>query len=348
PQDGSTPPQYRVFGQYTANGGTCLVIPEGCGAKQNATPNNTTTHPDQHGQAIIPDAQGGGITLVVSNDGGVYSQHAAAGEEFSQDRWGLGNNEGFYTLLPYGVAVAKDGTAYAGLQDNGQLKIAPNGTQSSVYVGDGTFAMVDPDNSQVNYDELPLAGVNVSTDGGVSYRSIDPLLTNPDFVAPMVMDPTDANHIVVVGREFAESTFGPDTTSPCDETDPTAQPCDNSKSWHYSYNLGTQQHPGDATAESSPTDPDNHGISAQVIGDDAYVGFCGSCDPVKLKQRFKNGVATNVGGDKPGKRMTGDGWHIAAARGLPNRFPTSITMDPSDHRTVYVTLGRSAARYCAP
>ena len=348
PQNGKS--TFRTFGQYTANGSACLVVPEVCGTKQQATPTNTTTHPDQHGEAIIPDGQGG-LTLVVGNDGGVYAQHAASGEEFDQSRWGLGNNDGFYTLLPYGVAVAKDGTAYAGLQDNGQLKIDPDGTQRSVYVGDGTFAMVDPDNSQVNYDELPNAGINVSTDGGKSYSSIDPNLTNPDFVAPMVMDPGDAKHLMVVGREVKESTFGPDTTTPCDPNDPTQAPCDNSTSWTTVYDLGTRQHPGDPNAgrpDPSEADPQNHGTAAQVIGDDAYVGFCGSCDPVKLKQRFHNGVATNVGGAKPAKRMTGDGWHIAAAAGLPDRIITSVTMDPGDHRTVYVTLGASAARYWAP
>jgi hypothetical protein len=351
PQDGSAPPSYRVFGQYTANGGACLVIPHQCGQKQRATPTNTTTHPDQHGSAMIPDGKGG-LTLAVGNDGGVYTQHADAGQEFDQSRWGLGANEGFYTLLPYGVAVAKDGTAYAGLQDNGQLKIDPDGTQRSVYVGDGTFALVDPDNSKVNYDELPLGGVNVSTDGGATYNSIDPDLKDPDFVAPMVMDPGDAKHIMVVGRDIKETTLGPETTPDCSrivigrvECTP---PPDQSKTWKTAYDLGTQQHRGDAGATSSDTDPSSHGTAAQVIGDDAYVGFCGGCDPVKLKQRFHNGVATNVGGAKPGKRLTGDGWHIAAAKGLPNRLITSVTMDPSDHRTLYVTLGNSATRYFAP
>src|SRR2546423_3135111 len=67
PQSGKS--TFRVFGQYTANGSACLVIPEACGTKQQATPTNTTTHPDQHGEAMIPDGQGG-LTLVVSNDGG--------------------------------------------------------------------------------------------------------------------------------------------------------------------------------------------------------------------------------------------------------------------------------------
>src|SRR3954454_4369924 len=109
----------------------------------------------------------------------------------------------------------------------------------------------------------------------------------------MVMDPGDAKHLMVVGREVKESTFGPDTTSPCDPSDPTQAPCDNSQSWKKVYDLGTRSHPADPNA-GRPTpdqaDPQNHGISAQVIGDDAYVGFCGSCDLVKLKQLYHNGI----------------------------------------------------------
>jgi hypothetical protein len=349
PQTGSS--SFHVVGQYTANGGACLVRPDLCGAKQNTTPTNTTTHPDQHGVAMVPDGKGG-VTLVAGNDGGAYGQHVDTGQDFSQSNWGDGSNEGFYTLLPYGVAVAKDGTAYAGLQDNGQLKISPDGKQNMTYVGDGTFALVDPNNSKVNYDELPLAGINVSTDGGATYRSIDPDLTSPDFVAPMVMDPNDANHLMAVGREVKETTLGPDTTATCSGPTPIRFECepppDQSKTWKTSYDLGTKLHPGDANATSSADDPNNHGTAATVVGDDAYVGFCGSCDPVKLKQRFHNGFATNVGGAKPGKRTTSDGWHIAGARGLPSRIITSVAMDPRDHRTVYVTLGASAARFFAP
>jgi hypothetical protein len=59
---------------------------------------------------------------------------------------------------------------------------------------------------------------------------------------------------------------------------------------------------------------------------------------VKLHQKFHAGLATNVGDD----------WHIAKAKGLPQRFITSLTIDPKNHKTVYATLGASAARYWAP
>jgi hypothetical protein len=69
---------------------------------------------------------------------------------------------------------------------------------------------------------------------------------------------------------------------------------------------------------------------------------------VKRHRVFHNGFATNVGGTKPPAIGTSDGWHITAAKGLPNRIITSVTPDPEDPKTVYVTLGASAARYFAP
>jgi photosystem II stability/assembly factor-like uncharacterized protein len=356
PQSGHS--QFQVIGSYTANGGACLAVPEQCGQKQSVA-GNTTTHPDQHGATLIP-VSGGGVTLIVGNDGGVYKQHADQNGEFSQLNWGDGANKGFNTLLPYGAAMAKDGTVYGGLQDNGQLKILPNGEQHTVYVGDGIFALVDPNNSQIAYDELPNAGINVSTDGGSTWKSIDPSLDDPDFVAPMVMDPGDAKHILAGGRDIAETTAGPDTTTcKTDPSDPTScQPPQIETDWKYVFNLGTMKHPGDpnATASSDPAKADgtnaedapNHASAAALNGANAYVGFCGDCDPVKRHRVFHNGFATNVGGTKPPKIGTGDGWHITKAQGLPNRIITGVTPDPSDPKTVYVTLGASASRYFAP
>ncbi|MEA2427848.1 MAG: hypothetical protein QOF37_1476, partial [Thermoleophilaceae bacterium] len=78
PQDGHS--QFQVIGEYTANGGACLVVPEQCGQKQQVA-GNTTTHPDQHGVALVPDGKGG-VTLFDGNDGGAYAQHVDSGQEF--------------------------------------------------------------------------------------------------------------------------------------------------------------------------------------------------------------------------------------------------------------------------
>jgi hypothetical protein len=357
PQDGHS--QFLSIGMYTANGGACLVVPEQCGTVQANKQDFTTTHPDQHGALALPDGKGG-LTLFVGNDGGVYSQHVDAGGELSQNGWGRGNNEGFHTLLPYGASMAKDGTVYAGLQDNGELKITPDGKQFTTYVGDGIFSVVDPDNSKVAWGELPATPVYYTTDGGQTWTQSNPGHTDADFVAPFAMDPANPKHLVSAGRQIKETTAGTDTADGClnDPSDPTTQPplcTEDDTTWHTTFDLGTRKHPGDAaaTAETDANgkpvdDIDNLASAIDVRGADVYVGWCGGCDPVKLNIRFKNGFATNVGGAKPPKAGAADGWHLTKAAGLPNRLITSVAADPQDPRTVYVTLGCCGARYFAP
>ena len=131
-----------------------------CSQAQQADPNNTTTHPDQHGGIFIPDGQGG-VTLVAGNDGGNYTQHVGSGGDFTRQGFGKGAQDGFHTLLPYGAARPEDGVVYAGLQDNGEMRISPAGRQVEVFGGDGVFTVVDPDNSNIAYEELPEAGTNL-------------------------------------------------------------------------------------------------------------------------------------------------------------------------------------------
>jgi hypothetical protein len=76
----------------------------------------------------------------------------------------------------------------------------------------------------------------------------------------------------------------------------------------------------------------------------AYVAFCGYCEPL-VSRPFTNGIATNVGGSKPGKELTSDGWHFAKAKGLPLRYITSVQIDPSNPRTVYVTVAGYSRRW---
>jgi hypothetical protein len=286
----------------------------------------TTTHPDQHGGIFIPN-EGTGVTLVVGNDGGVYRQTDTTGASpFTQQGFGNGAQAGFHDLLPYGIAMAKDGTTYMGLQDNGEAKIdKTTGKQYMVYGGDGVMTLVDPDNSDIAYEEYPGARTSLTTDGGKTWTAIGPpsFVTDADFVTPLVMDPHNAKHILTGGRQIAETTVGPATTT--------------SSGWKNVFDLGVKSSPGDG-GKATADDPANHVVSLAVDGPNAYAGYCGSCDPVKLHQKFHGGLATNVGGD----------WHIAAARGLPQRFITSVAIDPKNPKTVYATLGASAARYWAP
>ncbi|HYB93472.1 MAG TPA: hypothetical protein VEC39_00765 [Vicinamibacterales bacterium] len=331
------PATFKVIGRYFSDE-TCVMLgldlPE-CPTNRPPT-TSKTTHPDQHAGLWIPDRVGGGVTLAVGNDGGFYKQHVKPGQELNNGGWGDGHQSGFHTLLPYDVAIAKDGTVYAGLQDNGHLKITPDGQQFSVYGGDGTFAEVDPDNSNIAYESTPGANIRVSTDGGSTWRRMAPPITNAKFVNPFEMDATDAHHLVTAGRQVVETIYGENTGLVGSE-------------WKRVFDLGTHSRPGDATAVAAPpTDPANSVSALDVYGDAVYVAYCAPCTHVNQTAPFKRGLATNVGGAQPPKRMTSDGWHIATAAGLPNRYIMAVAIDPANPRTVYVALGGYSVRWIPP
>ena len=101
-----------------------------------------------------------------------------------------GANNGLNTLQPYDVAMANDGTAYMGLQDNGEAKIEPDGSMYTIYGGDGGFTAVDPANSNIDYEEYTYGDIAVTTDGGKTWNGIQPAnLTSSLFTTPFEMDP---------------------------------------------------------------------------------------------------------------------------------------------------------------
>ncbi len=117
------------------------------------------------------------------------------------------------------------------------------------------------------------------------------------------MDPLDANHMVTAANEIYE-TRNAETVTP--------------GTWDLVYVLGNDP---ETDAQRTTTVMDVH-------GDAIYAGFCGDCGHLNDVHVFRNGIATNVGGE----------WHETAAKGLGNRFIASIEIDPDNPKTVYVTL----------
>jgi hypothetical protein len=304
------PTNWRVVGRYwnACFGGVTSGYQ--CNGASSPIP-GTTTHPDQHAALFTPDGQGG-VNLLVGNDGGVYKQHAPIGDDFDNDSWGKGANVGLHTLQPYDAAIAKDGTVVAGLQDNGEVMIEPGtGRSVAIYGGDGFDTGIDPENSSNIVEEYAQGVVSVTSDGGRNWSRIDPTLTTPLFWTPLIVDPANANHFLVGGREIKERTLGYSSTN----------------GWTSLYDLGVA--PSGASRQTSALD---------ISGSTIYAGFCGYCDVVTQGVPFNNGIATNAGGT----------WHLAAATGLPKRFITSIRIDAADSRTVYVTLGGYGRRWVPP
>ena len=360
PVQAAGPTPYHVIGRYwnACQFGLVNHVPRcDLDPSQSPTTSGSTTHPDQHAGLWIPDADGKGVTLFAGSDGGVFSQHVANGEDLANDKWSNNpDNKGpgaqgsgdlaLHTLQPYDVEMAKDGTAYMGLQDNGEGKIFPDGTQKAVYGGDGFFTAVDPNNSNIAWEEYAGGIMAATEDGGKTWRDEDPGLTSAQFSTPFKMDPANAKHLLVSGRDVKETTAGTDAVVCIDP-----QCVTRSHDWTQVYDLGTMQHPGDANAGGplgDPNDPDNSASAVELQGANAYVGYCGFCDVITEDAPFHNGLATNVGGSKPPKPESSDGWHIARATGLPNRFITSIAADPAHPEIVYVGLAGYGRHWAPP
>lgn len=326
PQDGITqsvePASFRVIGPYFADE-ACLALTLGLPVcpTSNTRAGVTTTHPDQQGGIWVP-GEDGSVTLVVGHDGGVNTQTAAAGEQLSKEKWGRGSQAGFHTLLPYHVAPSEDGTVWYGLQDNGSGKIEPDGRQIMAFGGDGFYVAVDPEDSDIAYSEHTLADMRVTQDGGRSWRSIDPGVTAPLFGNPFVMDPTDPEHLMTAGPEVVQRTSGP------------------AGDWVEVYTINEEGQ------------PDRQMSAVELYDGNAYVGYCQFCDIVNKNgdegQVFASGIATNVGGEEEPEKGTSAGWHHAAAKGLPDRYITSIQADPTNPKTLYVTLAGYANRQWWP
>lgn len=273
----------------------------------------TTTHPDQHVGLYIADGAGG-VCLFVGNDGGVNKQCVDAGVPMTNNGWGAGHNNGVYALLPYGLAVAKDGTVWQGHQDNGSGHIEPDTREQIMDFGaDGFFAEVDPDNSDVAYTESQNGGLRRTVNRGAASTTIAPPYTRVNFVNWFVMDPLDAQHMLTGARQIF-STLAAQTVT--------------RTTWDTVFDLGV----------NPVTNVNRTTTSMHVYGDAAYVGFCGDCGSVANDTGFVNGIATNVGGTLPPKKGTGDGWHIATAAGLDSRLVLGLEMDEADPKTIYVTL----------
>jgi hypothetical protein len=285
----------------------------------SATGADQTTHPDQHAGIYIPitdDLAGTiGVCLFIGNDGGVNRQCVLNGQEMNNPAWGIGHNRGFYTLLPYGMAVAKDGTVWFGLQDNGSGHIEPDTLESiQDFGGDGFYAEVNPDNSNISYTETQNGGLKRTKDRGLTSTSIAPPYTRVNFANWFSMDPLDPNHMITTAQQVYETLDAENVTA---------------GTWNEVYNLGFNPR----------TDAVFTGQFADVHGSAIYVGACGDCGVTANDGSFQNRIATNVGGKLPPNPGTSDGWHDATAKGLPNRLIMSIEIDPNDPKTVYVGLG---------
>ncbi|HET7529464.1 MAG TPA: hypothetical protein VFJ98_00735 [Mycobacteriales bacterium] len=339
--------QWRTVSRYwngcaALNGIDCSDVPGPAYAGK-------TTHPDQHAAAFVP-LQNGVSRLYTGSDGGIFSQNTHTtdlgyvGYDNSHWKW---LNLGLATTQPYYAVEGSGGTIYAGLQDNGEVKIGPGSTRGDeVYGGDGFDTAVVPGNDRQAYEEYTYGDVSVTTDGGQNWTDISPCdigSSISQFATPFLLDPRNANHVVEVGRYIDESVRGINTSAGTSEEGECLDP----GGWATTYDLGASKVNGKPGVSGGGAN--NIATAVSVNGAHMYVPFCGLCDPVSQGagnlSYFHNGIATNVRPGCTAKIGSSACWHKAAAIGLPNRYVQGVAIDPRNPRTVYVALSGYLRRW---
>ncbi len=294
-----------------------------------------TTHPDQHAGIFIRISREGvpaeldlGVCVFTGNDGGVFRQCTVPGQPFTQAQWGQGVNNGFYTLLPYGLGVAKDGTVWYGLQDNGSGHMEPaTGVSFGDFGGDGFYAEVDPDNSDLAYTETQNGGLVRTTNRGATGVDIAPPYTRVNFANWFTMDPLDGNHMMTCANEVYETLDAPNVTA---------------NDWILVFQHTFKDNPDGSQTIFTCTVADLQGTAM-------YTGACGDCGVTVNDAAFQRELATNVTkSGAPAEAGSDETWRLVGAKGLPNRLITAIEIDPSDPKTVYVGIGAFMSAYRGP
>ena len=270
-----------------------------------------TTHPDQHA-GMIYDGK-----FWAGNDGGAWRRPLSWHD---RGQW-TNLNATLHTTQNYSIDVGKvkNGLAYwGGLQDNGESYTRTDmANVEQAFTGDGGDTIVDPRNGDRAVEEYVFLDMYLTTDAVVNtLREISPsCLTatdppadcdpNPRFIAPIEKDVRNPDHWVSGGQYVWDDTKSWDTV--CSG----AEGCD----WKKVYDTGAGHQTTALAANRSTT----------------YAAWCGGCNP----PTFHRGLATNYGGT----------WHELSLAGVPNRYITSIAVDPSDAAHVYISVGSYSRRW---
>ena len=289
-----------------------------------------TTHPDQHAVAAVKTPSG--TRIYSANDGGAFRQDAhslSTGTGFDNDSWTSLNT--LASIEAWHVAMLPSGEILAALQDNGVTLSGADRKGVQVGLGDGVYVIPSP-NSDVFYVSTPGAGLFVTKDHGHNLTEIQPGVTGGTFLSPIVMDPTDPNHLVAAGRDVQETIKGSDTQV---LSDTAATGTIVSTDWMQSFDAG----------KSPATDPFTGNAvnwtatALAVRGADVYGALCATCSAYRESfDAVHAAVETNVkAGCVNAKQNTGC-WHVAASKGLGPGYVAGLAMDPADRNTVYASV----------
>ncbi|MCG3209543.1 MAG: hypothetical protein FOGNACKC_03170 [Anaerolineae bacterium] len=179
--------------------------------------NPPSPHADHHALVSIP---GSSTALLNGNDGGIYytGNIATAGnnpDDYNNGWVYMNNNLGITQF--YGVAGNYNGVLLGGTQDNGQLTYTPTGGANGwtyAFGGDGGKSAADPTDPNYFYNEYIFGQVRRNSNGGAGtgeyiwgtyaggcraapYVITDACNGQGSFIAPILLDPNNANRLFV-------------------------------------------------------------------------------------------------------------------------------------------------------
>ena len=200
-------------------------------------------HADHHVMVSLP---GSSTAVLNGNDGGIYYTNniltAGNTPPNYNNGWVYLNNTLGITQF-YGVSGNRNGVIYGGTQDNGVLTYIPGGDNSWTFAngGDGGKSAADPTDPNFLYNEYIYGAVNRSSDGGLTSEDIYGTYWNGttwtcraapysiddacngvgNFIAPILLDPNNANRLFVGGLSLWVTN---DAKTPYDVYSPTGGP----------------------------------------------------------------------------------------------------------------------------
>ena len=197
------------------DGGTTLTKISNWRFYHNENNDSLSAHADHH--IVVEASDWNNSTnpeVYFGNDGGIQK---------TNDVWNVDQFSGWENLANtslgitqfFGGAAAHDGSIIVGgTQDNDKLRYKKSGDWSGVdnwyqaQTGDGGYAAINYNNTDILYGEYTYLTIRKSTDGGDSYFSANTGLSDAGdrdkclFIAPFSMDPTNPSRLVAGGASI--------------------------------------------------------------------------------------------------------------------------------------------------
>lgn len=275
-------------------------------------------HPDMHRIVEHPEFNGNDNNIVFfATDGGIYRTPDVRGNTTV----GLNNNLGVTQF--YGGAInPTTGNIIGGTQDNGTLFYDGDPQNwRAVFGGDGGYGAADPEDPNYFYGEVQRAYIHRNTTGGVGNNSYiwggidDAGSSQTNFIPFFMLDPNDSNRMLVACKRMWRS----DNVK---EPSPTWNVVKESLDGTESPDLGDED---DSNAHFAENDPLNLATIAVANGNSDVIWAGHNNGHLFFSNNGTDDMPSWIRVDERGG-------------GLPDRWISTIVIDPRNHDHVYVAF----------